>query len=87
MTMQERLHPTPDQIEKAAGLLDRVPHSGYDWTSEQGQVFLTYAQALGDTGVPVTWLARKVDMSPKQLYAALDRFGSAQRKLTSRQAS
>lgn len=78
MTMQQRLHPTADQAEKAATLLDRVPHSGYDWASKQGQVFLRYMAELVDAGIPVPWLARTVDLNAKQLYAALDR--AAQRR-------
>lgn len=75
---QERLRPLPDETEHASALLRAVPsHESWQWASPQGQRFLAYMVELTGRGIPLAWLAKQLDMDPRQLYVALGRYRKA----------
>lgn len=72
--IQQRIAPTDRQVTACRKLLGEVPALSYDWSSAAGNRFLGYVDELAQEGVPIAWLAGKLDLDPARLYATLARF-------------
>ena len=82
-TQRQRIRPTDDQVQRLRHLFDGVPVAHrYDWNSGEGQTFIAHVRAIANHGVPISWLARDLGLSPNTLHVLLSRHrqGAARNK-------